>query len=270
MRNPNRVHLGITVALLASVVTFGALVGFGVVQIGLRNREQSDAAPPTPPEPETKVREAPGRIEAMKDVGKMIEELGEREFFKGGIVQAWAYHWSGGPFAVSVESKVGGSEKVLATYPGNSVWRMIMEQDAVVGDRHQTAGPRGEVRKSAYIVLARLKEKRALRLYLSIKPEADSPDGSGFFGAWDVPLPAAPAAKAPVVREKQAPASPGSLESGLNTAWPMQLGQESPLLHWQWFSGDPNASGEDEFVLKLRSLRPEDLEESSPAGATVK
>ncbi|MCX6874871.1 MAG: hypothetical protein NTW21_13845 [Verrucomicrobia bacterium] len=274
----NRMHLGVAGVLLATLLTLAALVGLGVIEVGLRKGARSDTATQTPPEPGAKAREAPGRIEPMNDVGRLIEKLVEErhEFLKGGINRVWVYRWSGGPFSISVASIEGDKEKTLGTYPGNGFW---LEYQARIRD----ASFSGEPRTSADIVLAETKDWR-LRLFIDVRSglgsdangsSAADDEGwtsgvgvSGTFG--EVALPSAPDKDVPTVPEKQDTADPGGVlvsEGGLQKAKSIRSGQESLLLEKTVDAPSVVTYG---FNVKLRSLRPEDLVESTPADGTVK
>lgn len=261
MRNLRRIHLATTIGLFAVVLGFVALVAFRVVQISSSAREQSTRPPKRALLPESQDTETALRIERVKEVGKLLEELSRNDFFKNGIwnPNIWTCQFSGAPFVVWVESKAGDSKKNMGPFPTKETWRSALRTDALL-NRDVPADQR--TGKTAYIVLAHMKEKRGLRLFLSARPESGS--GYSFTCTEEDQLPSLPDKDVSGRAAKEAGEGTRFVLGGplrCPTSCSILPGQESELLKWQM--------GECEYVLKVRSLTPEDLAEVPQPDASV-
>jgi hypothetical protein len=150
---PRRLHLGLTLLLLAGAGAFLALVAAGRVEVGWKaEAPPEEEKEPRPRTPAPKVKSAPGRyqVEALKDATGLLDEVGQLGLLGDRTEQVQVYRYTGGPLECWLECPVPRRTLVLGPVPRD--WKKQL-----AGDRE---APPGRLVKQGHVILVELELPR--------------------------------------------------------------------------------------------------------------
>jgi hypothetical protein len=145
-----RLHLALTLALLAGLVGLAGLAAAGRIHVG----RPAAAEPPKEAESPTSPPDAGAggggryRIEAMEEAGQAVHEAAQMELLGERTAGVWVYRYQGGYLACRLECRLGDERVTVGPVPRD--WKEQLAREAA-----SDASPEGALRQG-FIVLAAL------------------------------------------------------------------------------------------------------------------
>jgi hypothetical protein len=165
-----RIHLALTVLLMASLMAVGVLIASGLLHFGKQAEAggESDKAAADAEKPKSKEAEGRFQIEPADDVRRVLVEGSK---FGGAldsrVWEAWAFRYKGGLLESTLEADVGGHPLYSGALPNAQEWSRFLHEQGVQPDNLEALNREGHLILAGMITPVSVEQQlRPLYLHL--------------------------------------------------------------------------------------------------------